>query len=168
MDIEPIIRNATKLDIPLLVPYLLNNRKQLFPMLGDIEVEDDIFNLEIVFIRNPNSSFKIALDRNGSIIGTIAFKKYNDRFSFFSFDKQKTNEIVKLYINKEYRRRGLATKLVNEIMKDSKKLNYENSYLHTHPFLPGATEFWLKNKFNIIHIENSHNLKTVHMNKRII
>ena len=55
-----------------------------------------------------------------------------------------TGQLVRVYVLKEHRRRGIAKKIVRAVLdRASAEGNYEKVALHTFPHSPGALPFWL-------------------------
>ncbi len=54
-----------------------------------------------------------------------------------------TAQLRRVYVRPEHRRRGLATRLVGELMDFARRDGgYGAAYLHAHPRSPGAMELW--------------------------
>ena len=74
---------------------------------------------------------------DGKIVGTMALKKVN-------------GEIVRLkrmYVRKGYEGRGIAQKLLNEIVKFATANGYKKLVLHIYPIMSNANRFMRKNGF---------------------
>ena len=99
-------------------------------------------------------------DRN-RIIGTVAYRTYDYRFDLDI--PQNAVEVVKLFVLPEYRRQGIATKLCKMLFKHAKQQKIETLYLHTHPFLPAAEQFWQLQGYEVIKREWLKNYDTIHM-----
>ncbi len=59
-------------------------------------------------------------------------------------------ELVKMYISKEYRRKGCGSMLLQKCMDEAKKQGYKKMYLETMPELANAIAMYNKNGFNHI------------------
>ncbi len=71
------------------------------------------------------------------IVGTIALKK---------IDKEEVR-LKRIYVRKEYRKRGIAQKLLNQLVKFAKESGYKKILLHTYPTMKNAHKFYKKNGF---------------------
>ena len=145
------------------IAYVLKTREQLFPMLDHKVIPRDLQEFSSTYVETDLGVFLQARTGQGELIGTIGMMVYNDRFPYFSFTATKIVEIVKLFIEPAYRRSGLATRLVHELKKISQKQGVELLYLHTHPFLTGAYEFWLKQGFDLMLSREESGFETLHM-----
>lgn len=71
------------------------------------------------------------------IIGTMALKKINNE----------TVRLKRMYVRPKYRRRGIAQKLLNQIVKFARENNYKKLLLHTYPTMKNAHKFYKRNGF---------------------
>ncbi|MBD2699841.1 GNAT family N-acetyltransferase [Spirosoma sp. BT702] len=149
-----------------IVQYINSYRKILYPMLGN-KSPYDLINFNKVYINDPLASFILAEYENGAIAGTIGFVPYDNRFQQIKNDNVKTVEIVKLYVEPNIRNLGIGKRLVNFAIQKAIDLNYKVIYLHTHPFLKGAVDFWKKNGFTVIDIECNSDMTIIHMQRLI-
>ncbi|MFV5617698.1 GNAT family N-acetyltransferase, partial [Acinetobacter baumannii] len=99
------------------------------------------------------------------IIGTIAYRAYDHRFDLNL--PSNTVEVVKLFVLPEYRRKGIATQLCEMLFSHAKNSEITTLYLHTHPFLPAAEEFWTLQGFEVIQREWIDTYDTIHMSKSL-
>lgn len=74
-----------------------------------------------------------------------------------------TVEVVRLYVLPQYRRECLGGKLFEEMRARAQEQGVRRLYLHTHPFLPGAVEFWETRGFGVVRVEKDDVWKTTHM-----
>lgn len=74
---------------------------------------------------------------DGKVTGTIALKKIDDE----------TVRLKRIYVRKGYEHRGIAQKLLDELMKFAKDSGYKKVLLHTYPIMQGANKFHEKNGF---------------------
>lgn len=117
--------------------------------------------------RNKNGFF-IAVNEYNTIIGSISVSNYDNRIKILKskYQYQDIAEIGRCYVKKEYRRQGIASKLLDLATKFAHEKHYKSMYLHTHYFLPGGFQFWQKMGFCIT-IDEKDILQTVHMEKQI-
>lgn len=132
------------------------------------EYHRDIKNLMDYYILPNKNGFFMALDENNNIIATIAIRGYDKEFKEFKslYTKEKTASIWRLFVDKQYRRLGLATSLFHITEEFCRKNEYEEIYLHTHKNLNGALIFWKKMGFEIT-VDSDDEFQTVHMIKNI-
>lgn len=132
------------------------------------EWHQDIIHLEEYYIKPEKNNFFIAFNESNEIIATIGIRAYDKNFVEFKgkYSKESTSSIWRLFVDKRYRRCGLASKMFSVAEDFAKNSGFENIYLHTHKILPGAIEFWTKMGF-IISLDANDELQTVHMDKQI-
>jgi GNAT superfamily N-acetyltransferase len=114
------------------------------------------------------NAFFIAYNENHKIIGAISISFYDNRIDKLKKRYQNKNiaEIGRCYVNEEYRRCGIGSKLFELAKSFAHNKSYEKLYLHTHYFLPGGYHFWQKMGFKIT-LDEKNNLQTVHMERNI-
>lgn len=83
------------------------------------------------------------------------------------YSKNTTASIWRLFVDENYRRCGIASKLFQLVENFAYENQYKEIYLHTHKTLPEAIDFCKKMGFKIT-IDTNNELQTVHMDKRII
>lgn len=145
------------------IAYVLEARKQLFPMLDHRVLPCDLRMFIETYIETATGVFLQARMPDGQIVGTIGMMAYDHRFPQLSFTAQKIVEVVKLFVEPAYRRSGLATRLVQELKKIGHWQGVEVWYLHTHHFLEGACDFWLKQGFDLVLSCEESGFETLHM-----
>ena len=110
----------------------------LFEIFGEHELQPfEDFNSYLVFY--------IANEKD-RIIGTIALKK----------DGEEIGILKRMYLEKKYRKKGLAQKLYNKIENYCKKNKIKYLKLSTTPQMKSAIKFYIKNGF----AKKSYNKKT--------
>ena len=82
------------------------------------------------------------------------------------YSKESTASIWRLFVDKYYRRCGLATQLYDVVEKFCCENNFNEIYLHTHKNLEAGFSFWKKVGFNVTWDTNNE-LQTVHMVKNL-
>lgn len=157
-------------------PKLLSNlRKFLFEQIKiefgyDYvpEWHQDIVKLDEYYINPEKNNFFIAFNEKQEIIATIGIRAYDKDFDQFKdkYSKDTTSSIWRLFVDKKYRRCGLASKMFSVAENFANESGFENIYLHTHKNLPGALEFWTKMGFVVV-LDANDELQTVHMDKYI-
>lgn len=154
---------ADKSDYASAVEFALYTRHLLFPEIYHGQVPKDL-NFGQYYVNDPLGCFITVKDKN-RIIGTIAYRAYDHRFDLNL--PSKTVEVVKLFVLPEYRRNGIATMLCKMLFSHAQKNEITTLYLHTHPFLPAAEEFWRLQGFDVIKREWIETYDTIHMSKSL-
>ena len=128
----------------------------------------DIINMDEYYINPERNAFFVAYGENGEIIGTIGLRAYDKDFPQFRhlYSKDTTSSIWRLFVDRRYRRCGLASKMFSVAENFARESNYDNIYLHTHKNLDGAITYWTKMGFGIT-LDEGDELETVHMEKYI-
>ncbi len=153
-----------KMQIDEVVDYVRSVRRHLFPMLDHDVLPRDLCAFEETYIKDKVGVFLVARDSNDTIVGTIGMLKYDGRFTdHFNFGDSSVTEVVKLFVEPHWRRRGLASYLVQCLKDVAAERDVQNLYMHTHPFLPGAEVFWAKQSFNNLISCVHDGLETIHM-----
>lgn len=115
---------------------------------------------------NPQNAIFVALNEK-QIIGCITVSSYDLRIKNLSYTKEDNiAEVSRCYVEKEYRRKGVGTKLFENATNFAKEQNYKKLYLHTHYFLSGGFDFWKSMLFKIV-LDEKDSWQTVHMEKLI-
>ncbi|WP_458453850.1 GNAT family N-acetyltransferase [Methanobrevibacter sp.] len=149
--------------------FLFNQIKVEFGYGYVPEWHQDIIHLERYYVRPEKNNFFIAFDgKTNEIIATIGIRAYDKNFDEFKekYSKETTSSIWRLFVDKKYRRCGLASKMFSIAENFANESGFENIYLHTHKTLPGALEFWTKMGF-VVALDANDELQTVHMDKNI-
>ncbi|GAU76577.1 GNAT family N-acetyltransferase [Fusibacter sp. 3D3] len=162
------IRPLIKEDVEKAQTFLFGMAKQLFDMDRHPVFHHDIMALESVYIEDDDHLILGAFNTNHDLIGTIAVKRFVDRFESIKglYNESKTAEIGRCYLDSKWRRKGVGSELFHKMVYFCKASAYEQIYLHTHRTLPGGFDFWLKMGFEITK-EDDDASKTIHMEKRL-
>ena len=126
-------------------------RKQIITMIDHIQknefllpITDDInaciLKAEEDFYYNNSYNFWYAVDNNGIIIGSIGLKKIDDH----------RGEIKKFFVEQQYRKKGVAQKLMATLVKAAHKHLFNELYLGTVDILHAAQNFYKKYGFSQI------------------
>lgn len=146
------------------IEFALHSRQLLFPELYGAQTPKDIEHFEQYYVTSPLGCFIVVKDHD-RIVGTIAYRAYDERF-----DLDIPNgavEVVKLFVLPKYRRQGIATQLSQLLFAHAEQHGIDTLYLHTHPFLPAAEQFWQRQGFNILKREWLKTYDTIHMLRRL-
>ncbi|OCA79753.1 histone acetyltransferase [Chryseobacterium contaminans] len=145
------------------LPYVMEFRRQLYPLLDPLIVPKDLVNFEQNYLHSPTGAFLQARTADGKLIGVIGMMPFDYRFPHLDIDERTTVEVARLFVNPEYRRAGIATRLFQELVKTAQQKNIQRLYLHTHPFLQGAYDYWLKQDFKLLKSCYEGTYPTLHM-----
>lgn len=128
----------------------------------------DILKMDEYYIEPERNNFFVAYLKTGEIIATIGIRSYDKDFPYFRglYSKDNTSSIWRLFVDKRYRRCGLASKMFSIAENFANESEYGEIYLHTHKTLDGALEFWTKMGFVVV-LDSNDELETVHMDKKI-
>lgn len=155
------IEIAQNTDIPELLDFVFNARQSMFPKLHGTALPADLREFEQHYLQGAGC-FLLARQQ-GQIIGSIGYLHYDRRFANFAYPGLKVVEVVRLFVAPEYRRAGLASALYSALQGIAQQAGVEVMYLHTHPFLPGAVEFWQRQGFEVIGVDADPVWQTTHM-----
>lgn len=132
------------------------------------EWHQDIVKMDEYYIDPKRNAFFVAYSEDGDIIGTIGIRAYDKDFKQFRhlYSKETTSSIWRLFVDRRYRRCGLASKMFSVAENFAKENKYSNIYLHTHHTYKGAFQFWTKMGF-VTTVDEGDELETIHMEKYI-
>lgn len=148
-------------DIPQVLSFALLARDELFPTLSATGVPQDLAQFEALYLEG-SGRFLIAR-AEGRIVASLAYRPYDGRFPQLNYQGRKTVEVVRLYVLPAARRLGLAGRLYRSLEALARADGVEMMYLHTHPFLPGAIDFWRRQGFEVVDVEADPIWQTTHM-----
>jgi GNAT superfamily N-acetyltransferase len=163
MSSNPIIQVATAADIPEVLRFVLQARAELFPKLSATGMPADLAQFEAIYLHG-DGRFLIARDE-GQIVAAIGYLPYDKRFPQLDYQGRKTVEVVRLFVLPAFRRFGLAGELYRALEAQAKADRVAVMYLHTHPFLPGAIDFWLRQGFEVVDVDTDPVWRTTHMQR---
>ena len=159
------IRAVTAADIPQVLTFVLQARAELFPKLGEAAMPDDLAQFESTYL-DGDGHFLIAR-ADDQIVAAIGYLPYDGRFPRLNYQGFKTVEVVRLFVRPAFRRFGLAGRLYRRLEAIAQAEGGQVVYLHTHPFLPGAIDFWRRQGFEVIDVEDDPVWQTTHMQRRL-
>ena len=134
------------------------------------EFHYDVMNIEKYYLIPERSNFFIAVDEDKDrLVGTSAIRGYDKDYHIENRDYNidKTASIYRMFVDEDYRRSKIASRLLLNIESFCREKNYSEIYLHTQKYSTGALPFWLKNNYKITKdLRNERG--TVHMEKILI
>jgi len=90
-------------------------------------------------------------DSEKKIVATMALKKINPE----------TARLKRMYVHPDYRRRGIAQKMLNIITKFAKEKGYKKILFSSYPIMENAQRFNKRNGFKEIKGNNPHQIHVV-------
>ena len=157
------IRAVKAADIPEVLSFALQARDELFPTLSATGMPHDLAQFEAVYLQG-GGQFLIAR-ADGQIVAAVGYRPYDSRFPQLDYRGCKTVEVVRLYVRPAFRRLGLAGQLYRSLEALAREAGVAVVYLHTHPFLPGAIDFWRRQGFEVVDVEADPLWQTTHMHR---
>ncbi len=165
MKANSTIRAVAAADVPELLAFVLQARAELFPKLSAAGMPDDLARFEAVYLEGDGQFLVACVE--GQIVAAVGYLPYDGRFPQLNDHGRKVVEVVRLFVLPAFRRFGLARELYRALEAKARADRVAVVYLHTHPFLPGAIDFWLRQGFEIIDIEAEPVWRTTHMQRRL-
>ena len=133
------------------------------------EYHYDIMDLDKYYINPKKSTFFITIDRDTNrLVATAAIRGYDKDYHIRNkhYTHENTASIYRVFVDPEYRRCKIATKMIEKIENLCLEEGYKEIYLHTQKDSCGALPFWLKNQY-VITQKVPNELGTVHMEKTL-
>ena len=160
-----IIRPVAMGDVPEVLAFVLQARAELFPKFHDASMPADLACFASIYLQGEG---RFLIARNGGeIVAAIGYLPYDGRFPQLDYLGRKTVEVVRLFVAPGFRRFGLARQLYRALEALAQADGVEVMYLHTHPFLPGAIEFWVRQGFEVVDVEADPVWRTTHMQRSL-
>ena len=153
------------LEIEDIKKFLYSQIKKEYGIGPTHEFHYDIEGINEYYILPSKSTFFVAYCGD-KIIGTAAIRAYDKDFKFFKgiYSKDDTASIWRLMVDKDYRRYGIARRLVKSVENFAKNQGYSRIYLHTHRYLESGLLFWKSVGYEITVEEDDYD-ETTHMIK---
>lgn len=154
-------------EISAVKSFLYDQIKKEYGIGPTPEFHYDIEGIVEYYISPEMNNFYVAFCED-NIVATAAIRAYDKDYELFRgiYSKDDTASIWRLMVDKDYRRHGLARRLV-AIMEDfARDVGYERIYLHTHRYLEAAPAFWKSLGYEITIQEDDYD-ETDHMVKNL-
>lgn len=143
--------------------FLRDARVQMFgARVSAQDTPADLLHFEQVY-GGGGGQMWAAHDAQRGVVGSIAYRPYDGRFAQLDFGPLAVVEVVRLFVAPVWRRQGLTQALWATLQAHAQAHGVEVLYLHTHPFLPGALEFWQGKGFAVLQREADPVWQTIHM-----
>ncbi|CAH1777136.1 unnamed protein product, partial [Owenia fusiformis] len=101
--------------------------------------QKDYNNFVNYWTTDPRRCLWVAF-HNGTLVGTVGVQENEDKTK---------GELVRMSVNNNYRRNGIAEALVNVLLKWCEENNYKQIHLGTTEYQPGAVKFYFKMHFEM-------------------
>lgn len=146
-----VIRELTEADIPQARALMLRSVEEDFGDSYDPGIHADIDDMIGWYLRPDGPFLLVAADpgtgelmatagiRGGELKEDLSPQQLVERYR-----DGRTGQLVRVYVLREHRRRGLARILVRAVLeRASAESHYDTIALHTFAHSPGALPFWL-------------------------
>ncbi|TQS75017.1 GNAT family N-acetyltransferase [Ornithinibacillus gellani] len=163
------IKKVQEYDTDQVVEFMKRMRSENFPMANHHKLPLDIRHFESYYVDQTDAGLFASVNNEGKVLGTIGYLPYDGRFDSLLDIKNpvKTTELVRCYVDSDYRRLGIGSSLYNKVLSSIREAGYQTIYLHTHSFLPGGPSFWKAKGFEEKVAEQDPVWQTLHMEKQI-
>ncbi len=152
---------ASHADVPEMVEFVMQARAELFPKLSASGLPADLAHFASTYL-DGEGRFLLAR-HDGQLIAAVGYLPYDHRFAQLDYHGLKVMEVVRLFVLPSFRRSGVAAALYRALKALALEAQVELLYLHTHPFLPGAIDFWRRQGFAVVDVEAEPIWQTTHM-----
>ena len=127
----------------------------------------DIEGMIDYYLLPDSNNFYIALDGK-RIVATAAVRAYDVDYELFKgvYTGDETASIWRLMVDGQYRRHGIARRLVGVMEEFARNAGYSQIYLHTHRYLESGLPFWKSLGYEITVEEDDYD-ETTHMIKHL-
>lgn len=133
------------------------------------EYHKDILDMKKFYMDPEKNTFFVAVDKKmGKIIGTAGIRAYDLDFKSLSgrYNFETTASFCRVFVDKNWRRNGIATALVQSAEDFCTRNGYSKVYLHTQKTVDGSLDFWLSRGYKVV-LDTENKIGTVHMEKEI-
>ena len=143
-----LIREATKFDYPIINKMLLKLQNYHSENIPKVYKKLDIFFTfdEYLKILEDKNTYFLLATFNNEVIGLI-WLNFNEKLSKYEYQRKQI-WIEGIYVRAEYRRKGIAQKLLNEAINKAKLLNAQSMELMIWNFNETSKKFF-ENYFKI-------------------
>ena len=128
-----IIRKATMEDIDILIKLRID---YLLADVGNLtEEEENIIRSQLTtyYVKHINHDFIALLAEIDNKVVSTAFLVISEKPANPAFITGKTGTLLNVFTYSEYRRRGIATKVICQIIEEAKKLGVSSIDLYATP-----------------------------------
>jgi GNAT superfamily N-acetyltransferase len=145
-----IIRELTVEDVPAAREVMLRTVEEDFGDTYDPTIHADIDDMIGWYLTPPGPFMLVAVDEpTGELVGTAGIRGgalkegLSPPHLVERYRDGRTGQLVRVYVPREHRRRGIARRLVHAVLDRARhEGHYDTIALHTFPHSPGALPFW--------------------------
>ena len=109
----------------------------------------DLDNVEKIYLCQKRSHMWVA-ELNGNIIGMVALVPEDDHEDSFGKRREDVGRLRRMAVLPEFRRLGVAKKLLNELLNHAREIGYEHIVLLTTSAQEAALKFYPKHGFQLV------------------
>lgn len=144
-----IIRELAVEDIPMAREVMLRTVHEDLGDPYDPRIHADIDDMTGWYLTPTGPFMLVAVDDDGEIVGTGGIRGgalkegLSPPHLVERYRDGRTGQLVRVYVLREHRRRGIARRLVLAVLDRARgEGHYDTIALHTYPHSPGALPFW--------------------------
>lgn len=154
-------------EIENVTAFLYDQIKKTYGIGPTPKFHYDIESMDEYYILPERNNMYIALDGE-KVIATGAIRAYDVDYEILRgmYSQKDTASIWRLMVDENYRRMGIARRLVKAMEEFARDKDYEKIYLHTHRYLESGLPFWKSAGFEITIEEDDYD-ETTHMVKNL-
>lgn len=115
----------------------------------------DLDNVESIYLCQKNSHMWVA-ELNGDIIGMVALVPGDDHEDSFGKPREAVGRLRRMAVLPEFRRLGVAKKLLNELLNHAREIGYKRVVLLTTSAQEAALKFYPKHGFQLMSKRLAH------------
>lgn len=141
---------------------------EIYPRFSPDQIREKVGTIGRVYLRPAESGLLAVFNRTGRIVAMSGVKRWDDRIVSMRgrWPVEETAELDRVYVQSEWRRRGLGERLVEATESFCWERGYRSICLHTHRFLNGAWNFWKQRGYRTV-AEMEDDWQTIFMDKRL-
>jgi GNAT superfamily N-acetyltransferase len=144
------VRELSAEDIPQARALMLRTVAEDFGDSYDPVVHADIDDMAGWYLRPEAPFMLVAQDQaTGELLATAGIRGgalkegLSPSHLFDRYADGRTGQLVRVYVLREHRRRGIARVLIKQVLDQARQArHYDRIALHTFPHSPGALPFW--------------------------
>jgi GNAT superfamily N-acetyltransferase len=145
-----VIRELTTEDLPQARAVMFRSVHEDFGDPYDPAIHADIDDMLAWYVTPAGPFMLVAVDPADGVVATAGIRGgalkpgLSPPHLVERYKDGRTGQVVRVYVQREHRRRGIARRLVREVVDRARRENhYDTIALHTFPHSPGALPFWL-------------------------
>lgn len=141
---------------------------EIYPRFTLDQIKAKVEAIGRIYLRPAEAGLPAVFNRSGRIVALAGVKRWDDRSVSMRgrWPVEETAELDRVYVHRDWRRRGLGERLVEATESFCRERGYRQICLHTHRFLTGAWDFWKKQGYRTA-AELDDDWETIFMDKRL-